>query len=83
MGEAVAILRNYERQTGDILKCGDLHHGTLQEKLIPSDYDIKGQVSTTILKLSLTSLYCYQAIPIYILNSPLLICEIGNLAKVF
>ena len=35
---------NYEQRTGEILKRGDLRHGTLQEKLTPEDYNIKGQV---------------------------------------
>ena len=42
--EAAAVLRNYERRTGDVLKRRDLREGTLQDKLIPADYDIKGQV---------------------------------------
>ena len=47
VGEAAAIFMNYERRTGDTLKHWDLCCGTLQKKLIPSDYDIKGQVSTS------------------------------------
>ena len=44
VGEAAAVLMNYEWRTGEILKRGDLRHGTLQEKLTPEDYNIKGQV---------------------------------------
>ena len=44
MGEAAAVLMNYEWRTEEILKRGDLRHGTLQEKLTPEDYNIKGQV---------------------------------------
>ena len=46
MGEAAAVLSNYERRTGDILKRSDLEEHRLQKKLEPCDYDIKGQVKT-------------------------------------
>ena len=47
MGEAAAVLRNYERRTGDVLKRRDLHEGTLQSKLTPEDYNIAGQVPSS------------------------------------
>ena len=45
VGEAAAVLRNYERRTGDVLRKEDLTDKILATKLTPEDYNIKGQVS--------------------------------------
>ena len=44
MGEAAAVLRNYERRTGETLSREDLEEHRLAEKLTPEDYDLKNQV---------------------------------------
>ena len=44
IGEAAAVLRNYEGRTGDVLRKEDLTDNILATKLIPEDYNIKGQV---------------------------------------
>ena len=45
IGEAAAVLWNYERRTGDVLRKEDLTDKILAMKLTPEDYNIKGQVS--------------------------------------
>ena len=44
VGEAAAVLTNYERCTGETLSCSDLQNHALADKLKPEDYDLKGQV---------------------------------------
>ena len=44
VGEAAAVLRNYERRTGDVLGHADLQEKALLTKLQLEDYNIKGQV---------------------------------------
>ena len=45
MGEAAAVLQNYEKRTGDVLAHKDLTEKGLLNKLIPEDYDLKKKVS--------------------------------------
>ena len=45
VGEAAAVLRNFERHTGDVLKRSDLREGHLAELLTPADYNLKNQVT--------------------------------------
>ena len=52
VGETAAVLRNYERRTGDVLKREDLTDNILATKLTPEDYNIKGQVSPHLTMLS-------------------------------
>ena len=47
MGEVAAVLRNYERCTGQVLGQQDLQGKALAEKLIPADYDLKSEVPLT------------------------------------
>ena len=44
VGEAAAVLRNFERRTGDVLKRSDLKEGKLASLLTPADYNLKDQV---------------------------------------
>ena len=44
VGEAAAILANYERRMGDTLSPADLQDHHLTDKLKSEDYDLKGQV---------------------------------------
>ena len=44
VGEAAAVLRNYERRTGETLSREDLEEHRLAKKLTPKDYDLKCQV---------------------------------------
>ena len=44
MGEAAAVLLNYEKRTGSVLEQKDLTEKGLLEKLIPEDYDLKRRV---------------------------------------
>ena len=44
VGEAAAVLTNYERRTGETLSRSDLQNQNLAAKLKPEDYDLKGQV---------------------------------------
>ena len=44
VGEAAAVLRNYERRTGETLSRQDLEEHRLAQKLTPEDYDLKSQV---------------------------------------
>ena len=46
VGEAAAVLRNFERRTGEVLKRSDLQEGRLTSKLAPEDYNLRDQVST-------------------------------------
>ena len=49
VGEAAAMLTNYERRTGVTLSPADLQDRALADKLLPVDYDIKGQVPTVLM----------------------------------
>ena len=49
VGEAAAVLANYERRTGDTLSPADLQDRALADKLLPVNYDLKGQVLTALL----------------------------------
>ena len=49
MGEAAAVLLNYERRTGETLNKEDLTEKGLMEKLIPADYDLKKRVSLPLM----------------------------------
>ena len=44
VGKAAAVLRNYERRTGQTLSREDLQGKNLAAKLTPADYDLKSQV---------------------------------------
>ena len=48
VGEAAAVLRNYEKRTGETLKRRHVREGKLQSRLQPCDYDIKGQVPPSL-----------------------------------
>ena len=49
VGEAAAVLRNYKRWTGEVLKREDLQEKALATKLLPIDYDLKSQVTNSLL----------------------------------
>ena len=57
------MLMNYEWRTGEVLKRGDLWHGTLQEKLTPADYNVKGQVFLSLF-INYLSLLAFVSSPL-------------------
>ena len=90
MGEAAAVLRNYERRTEEVLKQEDLQEKALTTKLLPIDYDLKSQATSSFLSLPeclMTSFPlisdCYQNLQVTALSTmktafPLLVCGFPN-----